>query len=94
MSADSTQYWDQTLQQTNLRFLHSRQLGGWDIVMGKAQLGDDGYKRPEILADSLGAITDTVASGYNPMSVDRFSANVQGRLNLNIRRRECKIKGA
>ena len=93
MSADSTQYWDQTLQQTNLRFLHSRQLGGWDIVMGGNLLGDDGYKGPEILADSLGAITDTVASGYNPMSVDRFGANVQGRLNLNIRRRECKIKG-
>ena len=92
-SADSTQYWDNTLQQTNIRFLHSRQLGGWDIVMGGNILGDDGFKGPEILTDSLGAITDTVATGYNPFSVDRFGANSQARFNFNIRRRESTIKG-
>lgn len=92
-SADSTQYWDNTLQQSNIRFLHSRQLGGWDIVIGGNLLGNDGFKGPEILTDSLGAVTDTVSTGYNPLSVDRFDANKQARFNLNIRRRESKIKG-
>lgn len=92
-SADSTMYWDNTLQQSNIRFLHSRQLGGWDIVIGGNFLGDDGYKGPEIMTDSLGAPTDTVTSGYNPLAVDRFDANVQARLNVNIRRRESKVKG-
>lgn len=92
-SADSTQYWDNTLQQSNIRFLHSRQLGGWDIVFGGNILGDDGFKGPEISYDSLGVITDTIASGYNPMTVDRYGANKQARFNLNIRRRESKIKG-
>lgn len=92
-SADSTMYWDNTLQQSNIRFLHSRQLGGWDIVIGGNFLGDDGYKGPEIMTDSLGAPTDTVSSGYNPFAVDRFDANVQARLNVNIRRRESKVKG-
>ena len=91
-SADSTQYWDNTLQQSNIRFLHSRQLGGWDIVIGGNLLGNDGFKG-EILTDSLGAVTDTVSTGYNPLSVDRFDANKQARFNLNIRRRESKIKG-
>ena len=27
-------YWEGSLQQSNLRFLHSQQLGGWDIVVG------------------------------------------------------------
>lgn len=92
-SADSTQYWDNTLQQSNIRFLHSRQLGGWDIVIGGNLLGNDGFKGPEILTDSLGAVTDTVSTGYNPLNVDRFDANKQARFNLNIRRRESKIKG-
>ena len=30
----SSVYWNKPLQQTNVRFLHSRQLGGWDIVIG------------------------------------------------------------
>jgi outer membrane receptor protein involved in Fe transport len=28
-------YWDNALQQSNIRFLHSQQMGGWDIVIGK-----------------------------------------------------------
>ena len=47
-SAEESMYWDGTLQQSNLRFLHSQQLGGWDVVVGGNVLGDDGYKGPEI----------------------------------------------
>ena len=92
-SAEESKYWDGTLQQSNLRFLHSQQLGGWDIVVGGNVLGDDGYKGPEIYQDSLGAIVDTAAMNYNPLTVDRWGANSQARLNVNLRRRVTGIEG-
>jgi len=93
-SADESKYWDGTLQQSNVRFLHSQQLGGWDVVVGGNVLGDDGFKGPEIFADSLtGAPLDTAAMRYNPLTVDRWGANAQARMNLNIRRRETKVQG-
>ena len=95
-SADESKYWDGTLQQSNVRFLHSQQLGGWDVVVGGNILGDDGYKGPEIYSDSVAGDwipVDTAAMNYNPFSVDRWGANAQARMNLNIRRRETKVEG-
>lgn len=89
----SSVYWDTPLQQTNVRFLHSRQLGGWDIVIGGNLLGDDGYKGPTIVLDSLEVPLDTNTTGYNPFSVDRFGANSQARFNINLRRRDSSIPG-
>jgi outer membrane receptor protein involved in Fe transport len=89
----SSVYWDNPLQQTNIRFLHSRQLGGWDIVIGGNLLGDDGYKGPTIALDSLDIPIDTNTTGYNPFSVDRFGANSQARFNINLRRRDSAIPG-
>ena len=92
--SDSSIYWDRPLQQTNIRFLHSRQLGGWDIVIGGNLLGDDGYKGPEItFDDSLGVPLDTNSTGYNPLTVDRFGANSQARFNINLRKRKSNING-
>lgn len=89
----SSVYWDTPLQQTNVRFLHSRQLGGWDIVIGGNLLGDDGYKGPAIALDSLNVPIDTNTTGYNPFSVDRYGANAQARFNINLRRRDSSIPG-
>ena len=95
-SAEESQYWDGRLQQSNMRFLHSQQLGGWDVVIGGNVLGDDGYKGPEIYSDSIDGAwvpVDTAAMNYNPLSVDRWGANAQARMNLNLRRRESNVDG-
>jgi outer membrane cobalamin receptor len=87
-------YWDHTLQQSNVRFLHSRRMGGWDIVIGGNILGDDGYKGPTFSRDSITGIPfDTLSAGYNPNTVDHFEANKQARINVNIRRRKSTIPG-
>ena len=91
--SESAVYWDSPLQQTNIRFLHSRQLGGWDIVIGGNLLGDDGYKGPTIALDSLDIPIDTNTTGYNPLTVDRYGANAQARFNINLRRRDSAIPG-
>ena len=95
-SASESQYWDGRLQQSNLRFLHSQQLGEWDVVVGGNILGDDGYKGPEIYSDSVDGAwvpLDTAAMNYNPLSVDRWGANAQARINVNLRRRETGVEG-
>ena len=92
-SADSSKYWSGALQQSNLRFLHSQRMGGWDVVIGGNILGDDGYKGPEIFQDSLGVALDTASMNYQPFSVDRWGANAQARINVNLRRRECNVPG-
>lgn len=87
-------YWDETLQQSNVRFLHSRRMGGWDIVIGGNILGDDGYKGPIFSRDSITGIPfDTLSNGYNPNTVDHFESNKQARINVNIRRRKSTIPG-
>ncbi|HIG58877.1 MAG TPA: hypothetical protein EYQ21_05735, partial [Flavobacteriales bacterium] len=91
--SESSTYWDMPLQQTNIRFLHSRQLGSWDIVIGGNILGDDGYKGPTIELDSLSNPLDTNTAGYNPLSVDRYGANSQARFNINLRKRDSSIPG-
>ena len=95
-SAEESKYWEGTLQQSNLRFLHSQQLGGWDVVIGGNLLGDDGFKGPEIYQDSVGGAlvpVDTASMNFNPFNVNRFGANSQGRFNVNLRRRDTGIEG-
>ena len=95
-SADVSKYWEGSLQQSNLRFLHSQRIGGWDVVVGGNVLADDGYKGPEIYQDSVAGEfvpVDTASMAYNPFTVDRWGANAQARVNLNIRRRETGIEG-
>tara|TARA_B110000003_G_scaffold51688_2_gene50851 strand:- start:13495 stop:15768 length:2274 start_codon:yes stop_codon:yes gene_type:complete len=92
-SADSSKYWSGALQQSNLRFLHSQRMGGWDVVIGGNILGDDGYKGPEIYQDENGVSLDTASMNYQPFSVDRWGANAQARINVNLRRRECNVPG-
>ena len=86
-------YWEGSLQQSNLRFLHSQQLGKWDVVVGGNVLGDDGYKGPEILVDSLTGVPDTASMAYNPLQVNRWGANSQARFNVNLRRRDTGVEG-
>lgn len=98
-TSKDAKYWDGALQQSNFRFLHSRRLGGWDIVVGGNFLGDDGYKGPEITNSGKYDINrqaippDTASSGFNPFSVDRFAANSRARINFNIRRRKSVVPG-
>ena len=94
--SSESKYWDGRLQQSNLRFLHSQQYGGWDVVIGGNFLGDDGFKGPEVYKDSVNGIVvpvDTAAMNFNPFNVNRWGANSQGRVNLNIRRRNTNIEG-
>ena len=91
--SEEAKYWEGALQQTNFRFLHSRRLGGWDLVVGGNILGDDGFKGPEIYLDEDGTPIDTASGGFNPASVDRFAANSRARVNFNIRRRKSAIQG-
>ena len=95
-SADVSKYWEGSLQQSNLRFLHSQRIGGWDVVVGGNVLADDGYKGPEIYQDSVAGEfvpVDTASMSYNPFTVDRWGANAQARFNVNIRRRDTGIEG-
>ncbi len=52
-------YWENNLQQSNIRFLHSRRLGGWDLVIGGNILGDDGFKGLEIY-ETIGTVSHTI----------------------------------
>lgn len=78
--------WQGLSQQSNVRFLHSQQLGKWDLVVGGNVLGDDGFLAPEDVAAS-----DT--TGYQPWKVDRFGAEYRARINANIRKRDTRVEG-
>lgn len=76
--------WEGVPQQTNLRFLHSRQMGPWDVVIGANLLGDQGALAPMDSSSSM---------GYSPLQVDRFASQARGRMNVNLRRRDTGIEG-
>ncbi|MGY8942035.1 MAG: TonB-dependent receptor, partial [Flavobacteriales bacterium] len=78
--------WKGLSQQSNVRFLHSQQLGKWDLVVGGNVLGDDGFLAPEDVAAS-----DTTR--YQPWKVDRFGAEYRARINANIRKRDTRVEG-
>ena len=76
--------WDGTHMQSNLRFLHSQQLGDWDIVVGGNVLADEGYLAPVDSGDSR---------GYRPWEINHFAAEKRGRFNVNLRKRTSRIAG-
>ena len=81
-------YWKGAAQQSNIRFLHSQQMGSWDVVIGGNFLGDDGFLAPEDVAAN-----DAAKYRFQPWKVDRFGAEYRARLNANIRKRESSVKG-
>lgn len=76
--------WAGTAQQTNIRLLHSQQLGAWDVVIGANLLGDQG---------ALAPMDTSYRSNYTPLAVDRYASQARGRLNVNLRRRDTGIEG-
>ena len=81
-------YWEGAAQQSNIRFLHSQQLGKWDWVIGGNFLGDDGFLAPEDVAAN-----DASTFRFTPFQVDRFGAEYRYRLNSNIRKRVSDVEG-
>ena len=76
--------WEATPQLANIRFLHSQQLGGWDLVAGGNFLGDDGHLAP---------VDPAQETGFNPFTIDRYAANSQARVNAALRRRTSRVPG-
>ena len=76
--------WPGTHMQSNLRFLHSQQLGDWDIVVGGNVLGDEGYLAPVDSGDS---------KGYRPWEINHYAAEKRGRFNVNLRKRTSRVEG-
>ncbi len=85
---NSAKYWKGAAQQSNIRFLHSQQMGSWDVVIGGNFLGDDGFLAPEDVAAN-----DAAKFRFQPWKVDRFGAEYRARLNANIRKRESSVEG-
>lgn len=81
-------YWKGAAQQSNVRFLHSQQLGSWDVVIGGNFLGDDGFLAPEDVEAN-----DAASFRFQPWKVDRYGAEYRARLNANIRKRESNVSG-
>ncbi len=77
--------WAGSAQQSNVRLLHSQQIGTWDLVLGANFLADQGPLAP--INDS------TAASGYQPFKTDRFQSQLRGRMNVNLRKRDTGIDG-
>lgn len=86
--SDSAKYWSSTAQQSGVTFLHSRQIKQWDLVVGGNFLGDDSPLGP--IVDSTGNFND---GKYDPFSIDRYEAELKGRLNANIRYRFPNVRG-
>lgn len=76
--------WDGSPQQTNIRLLHSQQLGSWDVVIGANLLGDQGPLAP---------MDSTYSTSYAPLTVDRYASEARARMNINLRRRDTGIDG-
>lgn len=85
---DSSVYWKGNLMRSGVNFLHSRKIRRSDLVISANIIGDDGH---------LGPIVDTASgnfsNGYNPFTVDRYSANSRARLSANYRIRSKKFSG-
>lgn len=86
--SSNAKYWKGAAQQSNIRFLHSQQMGSWDVVVGGNFLGDDGFLAPEDIEAN-----DAETFRFQPWKVDRFGAEYRARLNANIRKRETKVEG-
>ena len=76
--------WKGTPQQTNLRLLHSQQLGDWDVVIGANVIGDQG---------ALAPIDSNATASYRPWQADRFASEARARMNVNLRKRTSRVPG-
>ena len=89
--------WNVRPQQSNLRFLHSQQLGSWDLVIGGNVLRDDGYLAPEATAQfdarDYHFSPSLVGVDLLDRTVDRYGAEHRARVNANLRKRETKVEG-
>lgn len=85
-SIDSSQWWTGVPLITGVNFLHTRQAGNLDVVVGGNLNYDHGYIGPPrtdefVFPDTLSAYTN-----------DQMSSK-RGRLNFNLRYRSKKLKG-
>lgn len=89
--------WNVRPQQSNLRFLHSQQLGSWDLVIGGNVLRDDGYLAPEanaqLQARDYHFTPSLIGVDLLDQTVDRYGAEYRARINANLRKRETKVEG-
>ncbi len=89
--------WTVRPQQSNLRFLHSQQLGKWDIVIGGNVLRDDGFLAPEenaeMSAQDYHFSPSLIGVDLLDRTVDRFGAEHRARINANLRKRETNVEG-
>lgn len=76
-------YWERTPLISGANFLHSKQFGNLDVVIGASVLVDESYKGPYI---------DTTRA-YTPFNPQRADANSRARANLNLRYRSKKVQG-
>ncbi len=76
-------YWDRAPLITGVNFLHSRQIGNLDLVVGASLLADESYKGPYL--DS--------SSTYTPFDPKYADATSRARANVNLRYRSKKVKG-
>lgn len=76
-------YWERTPLISGANFLHSKQYGNLDVVIGASVLVDESYKGPYI---------DTTRA-YTPFNPQRADANSRARANLNLRYRSKKVQG-
>ncbi|MFK7756320.1 MAG: TonB-dependent receptor [Flavobacteriales bacterium] len=76
-------YWDRTPLISGANFLHSRQIGNLDVVVGASLLVDESFKGPYL--DST--------SNYSPFDPKYADATSRARANVNLRYRSKKIKG-
>lgn len=96
--SEEAKYWDGNAMYSGASFLHSRKLGNFDLVVGGNFLADQGHLGPIVspVLDAEGNPTgdSTIApSGYNPFDVNRYEAETRGRMNMNLRYRDQKVKG-
>lgn len=76
--------WQGSNMQSNVRFLHSQQLGKWDMVVGGNILANEGALAPVDSGNSI---------GYRPWEINHFNSEKRARINVNLRRRVSKVDG-
>ncbi len=80
---EEAKYWDRTPLISGLNFLHSRQIGNLDLVIGASALVDESFKGPYL---------DTT-NAYTPFDPRGADATSRARANVNLRYRSKKVPG-
>lgn len=88
-SIEGAKWWNKFPLITGANFLHSRQAGNWDIVVGANVNYDHGY---------IGfPIQDSLVEDKQPDTISNFNENQmsqkRARINFNLRHRSKKFKG-